>query len=90
VPAATTTASILVRVGSSLGTAVLAVILQVYIRSEIPGASGSLADAAAHRDPHTVEALVRAFGHSFWWTVAIAAVALVPALLLPRRPAPVA
>ena len=90
VPAATTTASILVRVGSSLGTAVLAIVLQIYIRSEIPGAGGSLADATAHRDPHTVQALVRAFGHGFWWTVAIAAVALVPALLLPRRPTPAA
>ncbi|MCW2903424.1 MAG: Drug resistance transporter EmrB/QacA subfamily [Streptosporangiaceae bacterium] len=88
VPAATATANILVRVGSSLGTAVLAVMLQVYIRSQIPGASGNLADAAAHRDPHTVQALVRAFGHSFWWTAAIAAVAMVPALLLPRRPMP--
>jgi EmrB/QacA subfamily drug resistance transporter len=41
-PAATTTANILVRVGSSLGTAVLAVVLQIYIRAEIPGASGSV------------------------------------------------
>jgi EmrB/QacA subfamily drug resistance transporter len=90
VPAATTTANILVRVGSSLGTAVLAIVLQISIRSEIPGASGSLADATAHRGPHTAEALGRAFGHGFWWTAAIAAVALVPALLLPRRPAPAA
>ncbi|GAA2104059.1 MDR family MFS transporter [Actinomadura alba] len=87
VPAATTTANILVRVGSSLGTAVLAVVLQIYIRAEIPGASGSLADAAADRGPGAVDALVRAFAHSFWWTAGLAALALVPALMLPR-PAP--
>ncbi|MBC6460987.1 DHA2 family efflux MFS transporter permease subunit [Actinomadura sp. HBU206391] len=84
-PAATTTANILVRVGSSLGTAMLAVVLQIYIRAEIPGASGSLADAAKDRSPGAVEALVRAFAHSFWWTAGLAALALIPALLLPGR-----
>jgi len=82
--AASTTANILVRVGSSLGTAVLAIVLQIYIRAEIPGASGSLADATAHRGPGAVDALVRAFAHSFWWTAGLAALALIPALLLPR------
>jgi predicted MFS family arabinose efflux permease len=93
VPAATTTANILIRLGSSFGTAVLAVMLQIYIRAEIPGAGGSLADAVRDRSPHAVESLVRAFGRSFWWTVGIAAVALVPALLLPapeRDPEPAA
>jgi EmrB/QacA subfamily drug resistance transporter len=83
--AATTTANILVRVGSSFGTAILAVVLQIYIRAEIPGASGRLGDATANQGRHAVEGLVRAFGHSFWWTTGLAAVALVPALLLPRR-----
>ena len=31
-----------------------------------------------------------AFGHTFWWAAAIIGLALIPALLLPRRkPAPV-
>lgn len=82
---ATTTANILVRVGSSFGTAILAVVLQISIRAAIPGASGRLDDPTAGRGPDAVDGLVRAFGHSFWWTTGLAALALVPALLLPRR-----
>lgn len=92
VPAATTTANILVRVGSSFGTALLAIILQIYIRAEIPGAGGSLGEVAAHQGPAVPELLVKAFAHSFWWTAALAAVALIPTLLLPHpnpKPSPV-
>jgi EmrB/QacA subfamily drug resistance transporter len=87
VATATPTANILVRAGGSFGTAFLAVVLQINIRAEIPGASGRLDDTAAFRAPHAVEGLVRAFGNSFWWAAGLAAMALLPALLLPRHTA---
>jgi EmrB/QacA subfamily drug resistance transporter len=62
IPGATVAATILVRLGSALGAAVFALVLQVLSRR------------------HTPEV---AFAHSFWWAFAIAALALVPALLMP-------
>lgn len=87
IPAATTASNIVVRVGSSFGIAVLAVVLQVYIRHEVPGASGTIASAAAVTDPDAPARLARAFGHSFWVALCIAVAAIIPCLLLPRRAA---
>ncbi|WP_339155598.1 DHA2 family efflux MFS transporter permease subunit [Actinomadura luteofluorescens] len=86
VPAATTGANILVRIGSSFGTAVTAVILQIGIRNEIPGASGSLDEAAAHRTAETPSLLANAFTNTFWWTAVLLVVALVPVFAVPRKP----
>jgi predicted MFS family arabinose efflux permease len=85
VPSATAASNIAIRVGSSFGAALLAVLLQIYIRASIPGASGSLADAAAVRTPTGLHLLARTFGHSFWWTAAIIAVSALPIALVPRR-----
>jgi EmrB/QacA subfamily drug resistance transporter len=88
VPNATTTANIIVRVGSSVGVAVLAVVLQSAIRDRIPGASGSLSDLAAlPRTPQTVAQITDAFAHSFWWVLGIAAVALVFVAFTPGKAA---
>jgi hypothetical protein len=58
------------------------------LRHRFPGASGRLDDVAP-RSAAGVDALAHAFGQSFWWAVGAAVVALVPAMLLPRRrPAP--
>ncbi|TDD67441.1 DHA2 family efflux MFS transporter permease subunit [Actinomadura darangshiensis] len=86
VPAATTGANILIRVGSSFGTAVTAVALQIGIRDEIPGASGSLDEAAAHRTADTPALLANAFTGTFWWSAAILLVSLLPILAVPRKP----
>ncbi|MES9603673.1 DHA2 family efflux MFS transporter permease subunit [Actinomadura sp. NPDC000929] len=86
VPAATTGANILVRIGSSFGTAVTAVILQIGIRHEIPGASGSLDEAAGHRTAETPSLLANAFTDTFWWTAVFLVAALVPVLTIPRKP----
>lgn len=67
-PAAATASQIVIRVGSALGAAVLAVVLQTLTRSSGAGA--------------------RAFTGSFWWALGIGALALVPALLIPRRSGP--
>jgi MFS family permease len=58
---------VLMRIGGSIGTAVLAVVLQ----RELAGAAG----------PHEAAA---AFGSTFWWAVAISAVAIIPAYVLYR------
>lgn len=46
------------------------------------GAIGSLPDAVRDR---VAPALADAFAHTFWWPVGILLLALIPALLLPRR-----
>lgn len=84
VPAATTASNIVVRIGSSFGIAVLAVVLQVYIRREVPGASGTVASATATNEPDAPSRLAHAFGHSFWVALGIAVAAIIPCLLLPR------
>jgi hypothetical protein len=86
IPAATATFNVVVRVGSSFGTAVLAVVLQQVISHRIPGARGGLSGAAALRGPHVLKLLTSAFGMSFWWVAAITAAAVIPAVLIPRRP----
>ncbi|MGV9456097.1 MDR family MFS transporter [Streptomyces sp. NPDC003635] len=70
VPRAAGALVILQRVGGSLGTAALAVLLQSRQGGEEPSAAE----------------LTDAFNTTFWWTVALSALALVPALFLPGRP----
>ncbi|MGI8336077.1 MDR family MFS transporter [Actinomadura scrupuli] len=85
VPAATTAGNILVRVGGAFGTALLAVVLQIYIRADLPGTGRDLASVATVRTPAAPALLTGDFAGAFWWAVAVGAVALVPLLLLPRR-----
>jgi hypothetical protein len=68
VPRATPLLNVLQRVGGSLGTAVLAVVLQHELTARA-GGSGSVAAA---------------FAHTYWWVQAATALALVPALVLAR------
>jgi EmrB/QacA subfamily drug resistance transporter len=72
IPQATAMLNITQRVGGVLGTAVCAVVLQHHLSG--PG--------------HGTEHVAGAFGATFWWPLAVAALALGPALLLPgsRRP----
>jgi hypothetical protein len=67
---ATPQMNVLQRVGGSIGTALLAVVLQ-----------RSLISAGPHPGP---AAMAAAFGTAFWWSGGIAAVAIVPCLLLMR------
>jgi EmrB/QacA subfamily drug resistance transporter len=80
IPAATTGATIVVRVGSALGAAVFAILLQ-----HLAADDGSLLHASG-------DALVPAYRTAFWCAFAIAAAAVVPTLLLPapvKQPEPV-
>lgn len=84
VPAATTSANILSQFGGSAGVTALFVVLQLAIQAEIPGSTGTLAEAAKLRGPGTIAQLAEAFAHSFWWSIGLAAVALIPILCIPK------
>ncbi len=70
VPRATPMLNVVQRVGGSLGTAVLAVVLQRQLGGGLGEAGGSPAAVAA------------AFAHTYWWAMAITALAVVPAVVL--------
>jgi EmrB/QacA subfamily drug resistance transporter len=72
VPHASSMTRIMQQVGGAFGAAVLVVILATQ-------ATGHAASAAA---------LAAAFGHTFWWCIGFTALAVLPALLMPGRPAP--
>jgi EmrB/QacA subfamily drug resistance transporter len=86
IPRASCALNTIQQLGGSIGTALLAVVLQRSIAAEAPGlghsALGPLPpDARAHLAP----ALERAFGHTFWIAAALIACTLIPAMWLPRR-----
>jgi EmrB/QacA subfamily drug resistance transporter len=87
IPGATATFNVALRVGSSFGTAILAVVLQEAIAGRIHGASGGLSSVAGLRGKSVTAELTSAFGVSFWWVAAIAVIAVIPALFIPPRPA---
>jgi hypothetical protein len=88
VPRATPMLNVLQRVGGSLGTAVLAVVLQRQITAELGGATGggrgggavgAISDAARAR---AAGPLAAAFAHTYWWAMAVTAIAVLPAAVL--------
>jgi EmrB/QacA subfamily drug resistance transporter len=89
VPRASTAINIVQRVGGSIGTALVAVVLEHQISVQVHGLSGGLTGAATAR-PSVVAKVAQpfasAFGHTFWWVVGMTTVALIPALLLVRGP----
>src|SRR5205085_5771457 len=66
VPRATSALNVIQRVGGSIGTALLAVVLEHETRNNAPTPSG----------------LTQAFGNTFWWALAMTVVAIVPTLVL--------
>jgi EmrB/QacA subfamily drug resistance transporter len=88
-PGATSAINVVQRVAGALGTALLAVVLQRSISSELNGFHGGIGQAATavHGDPtHVAPAIAHAFGTTFWVAFALTASALIPALLLPSKP----
>src|SRR5579875_3296256 len=63
--------TVLQRVGGSLGTAIIAVILQHDLSTVHPGA-------------HAAAAAASGFGHTYWWVMGATLIALVPTALLAR------
>jgi EmrB/QacA subfamily drug resistance transporter len=92
VPRATTTLNILMRVGGSFGTALVAVVLQRQVDARLPGSPGVLSSVAPASTPlpaAVARQISDAFGYTFWVVVAVTAVGLVATLLLPKgRPRP--
>ena len=86
---ATTVLNITMRLGASMGIALLAVVLQHEIISRVPATHGAglgaAQAAAAHAHTAIAPPLAAAFGQTFWWAFGAAAIAVVPAVLLPRR-----
>jgi EmrB/QacA subfamily drug resistance transporter len=86
---ATTALNIIQRVGGSIGTALLSVVLTHQLVSAIPAGDGS-GLAAAHsvtaaEQARIAPAVADAFGNTFWWAAGIIALATIPALMLPRH-----
>jgi hypothetical protein len=86
VPRGTTVLNVVQRVGGSIGTAILAVVLQHEISVKVPGAHGGLLSGGggAAAPPGRSDQLAHAFGATFWWTIAMGLLALVPTVLLVR------
>jgi MFS family permease len=85
---ATSTINVIQRVAASVGTALLAVVLQRSIATDLPGFRGgieALASVSKEGQAHAAPALAAAFGTTFWVAFGLVAAALVPALLLPRQ-----
>jgi EmrB/QacA subfamily drug resistance transporter len=88
IPRATTTLNILQRVGGSLGTALVAVVLQRGITHRLPGVHGGLGTVASGKLPHTAtSAIAAAFAATYWWVIGMTVVGFVAALFLPRTSA---
>jgi len=85
---ATTALNIIQRVGGSIGTALLSVVLTHQLTSAIPAGDGVGLAAAqsvpAAEQARLAPAIADAFGTTFWVGAGIIALAVIPALLLPR------
>ncbi|MFJ9368340.1 MDR family MFS transporter [Nocardia sp. NPDC101769] len=82
IPSATTATNVGLRAGSSFGVAALLVLIQRDIEHQTPGADAFTRTA---RTDELTQVLTHAFTHTYWWALAIGAVAVAPALMLPRR-----
>ena len=87
VPRASTAINIVQRVGGSIGTALVAVVLDHQISERVKGLAGGLSGASTASTAvvaRVAAPLASAFGATFWWVVGMTVVALVPALMLSR------
>jgi EmrB/QacA subfamily drug resistance transporter len=84
VPRATAALNTLRQVGGSIGTALLAVVLQREGASAGTPAGGLLAPLPAAERARISDPVATAFGHTFAWAAAIALLTLVPAAALLR------
>jgi EmrB/QacA subfamily drug resistance transporter len=83
IPRATSALNVLQRIGGSLGTALLAVVLQHQLTARLGGgAGGTLGQVPDQVRLRIGDSLAAAFAHTFWWAVAIGVVGLVPTAIL--------
>jgi EmrB/QacA subfamily drug resistance transporter len=86
VPGATSVLNTLQRVGGSIGTALLAVVLADQARAALgsgaAGRNGLIQTLSPTVRAHAVGPLASAFGATFWWALGTTLIALVPASVL--------
>jgi EmrB/QacA subfamily drug resistance transporter len=86
VPGATSVLNTLQRVGGSIGTALLAVVLSDQARAALgsgaAGSGGLLQTLSPTVRAHVAGPLAGAFANTFWWALAATLIALIPASVL--------
>jgi EmrB/QacA subfamily drug resistance transporter len=84
-----TTLNILQQTGSSIGTAVLSVVLASALTAQVGASQNGGIGAASHMSSsahaHVAPLMAAAFGQTFWWAAALLGAALVASLLLPKH-----
>jgi EmrB/QacA subfamily drug resistance transporter len=89
-PRATSALNTLQRVGGSIGTALLAVVLQSEMRSAVGGGSGSggLQPVPTALRERLADPLASAFGYTFAWAAGLSLLAVIAAAVLARSERP--
>jgi EmrB/QacA subfamily drug resistance transporter len=85
VPGGTSILNTLQRLGGSIGTALLAVVLTDQARGAVGSGAGTgevLQTLSPTVRVHVAGPLASAFGHTFWWALGATLVALIPASVL--------
>lgn len=83
IPAGTTATNVGIRTAGSFGVALLLILLQRAVESRLPGQTGGAAPlTGTARTPCTAHLLAEAFTQTYWWALVIAALAIVPALMI--------
>ena len=82
VPRATGALNVVQRVGGSMGTALLAVVLQHELTHAVGVAGGGLGALSGAFPARSAAVVASAFGSTFWWSVGASLLALIPAALL--------
>jgi EmrB/QacA subfamily drug resistance transporter len=86
-PRATSALHAIQRIAGAVGTAAMAIVLQHEIATKLPELEGGIAGLAhlsAQQRAAVTPALADAFATTFWVAVALIALALVPAVVLPH------
>jgi EmrB/QacA subfamily drug resistance transporter len=86
-PRATSALNVIQRTAGAIGTALLAIVLQRAIAANVPGGGDrieALATRSSGESAATAGAIADAFATSFFVAAGLLAIALVPALMLPR------
>ena len=87
---ASTTLNIIQQVGGSIGTAILSVVLAAQLTDRFPEAPAGAGLAVAQSIPAALRdqlmpLVADAFGSTFFWSLCLLIVAIIPAFFLPRR-----
>jgi EmrB/QacA subfamily drug resistance transporter len=89
VPRASTMLNIIQQVSASVGTALMSVLLANNLTDHLGGPSGGGLSAMANVPPEVMKKIAGpmadAFQSTYWWAVGLLALAIIPALFIPRH-----